>query len=73
MRPFPIAEAQHQGTPIVEARHSMLGTFDVTDAPALRRQKSRTELFGLVHKGTPIAKMQHSMLGTFDVTDAPAL
>ena len=34
----------------------MLGTFDVTDAPASRRQKSRTEFFGPVNKGIPIAR-----------------
>ena len=50
----------------------MLGIFDVTDAPAPWRQKSRTEFLGPVDKGIPIEETQHSMLGTFDVTDAPA-
>ena len=34
----------------------MLGTFDVTDAPASRRQKSRTEFLGPVNKGIPIGR-----------------
>ena len=42
----------------------MLGTFDVTDAPASRRQKSRTEFLGPVNKGifidAPASRRQKS-------------
>ena len=34
----------------------MLGTFDVTDAPAPSRQESRTEFLGFVNKGIPIGR-----------------
>ena len=50
----------------------MLGVFDVTDAPAPWRQKSRTELCGSDSKGNFIEEAQHSMLGTFDVIAAQA-
>ena len=50
----------------------MLGTFDVTDAQAPWRQKSRAELFGPANKGNLNEEAQHSMLGTFDVIDARA-